>query len=152
MAVAAAIMASAVPAFAMGSGASDDAGDKYKDAVSAVEHKDYKGAIALLKDVLDSDGRNADALNYMGYSYRKLGNYDLALAYYKKALAVDPDHKGANEYLGEAYLEMKQPTLADAQLARLQTICGTDCDAYKQLKTAIDGFRKTGKIRSTANW
>jgi tetratricopeptide (TPR) repeat protein len=152
MTIAAAIMVSEVPAFAMGSGASDDAGDKYKDAVSAVEHKDYKGAIALLKDVLDSDGRNADALNYMGYSYRKLGNYDLALAYYKKALAVDPDHKGANEYLGEAYLEMKQPTRADAQLARLQTICGTDCDAYKQLKTAIDGFRKTGKIRSTANW
>lgn len=152
MAVAAAIMVSVVPAFAMGSGASDDSGDKYKDAVSAVEHKDYKGAIALLKDVLDNDGRNADALNYMGYSYRKLGNYDLALAYYKKALAVDPDHKGANEYLGEAYLEMKQPTLADAQLVRLQKICGSDCDAYKQLKTAIDGFRKTGKIRSTANW
>lgn len=152
MAVAVAITFTVIPAFAMGGGASDSASDKYKDAVTAVEHKDYKGAIALLKDVLDSDGRNADALNYVGYSYRKLGNYDLALAYYKKALDVDPNHKGANEYLGEAYLELKQPTLAAAQLSKLEKICGTGCDAYKQLKTAIDTFKKTGKVQSSANW
>jgi len=152
MAVAVVIAFSALPAYAMGSGSSDDAADKYKDAVTAVEKQDYKGAIALLKEVLEKDGRNADALNYTGFSYRKLGNYEQALAYYKQALDVDPDHKGANEYLGEAYLEMKQPALAEAQLGKLEKICGMDCDAYKQLKIAIDSFKKTGKIQSSANW
>lgn len=152
MAVTIAITLAAIPVFAMGGGASESASDQYKDAVTAVKHKDYKGAIMLLKDVLHGNARNADALNYMGYSYRKLGNYELALAYYKKALDVDPNHKGANEYLGEAYLEMKQPTLAEAQLAKLEKICGMGCDAYKRLKTAIDAFKKTGKVQSSANW
>ena len=152
MAVAVVIAFSALPACAMGSGSGDDAADKYKDAVTAVEQKDYNGAIELLKEVLEKDGRNADALNYAGFSYRKLGNYEQALAYYKQALDVDPNHKGANEYLGEAYLEMKQPALAEAQLGKLEKICGMDCDAYKQLKAAIDSFKKTGKVQSSANW
>lgn len=151
-AVAAVITCIGLPAFAMGSGSSDDAADKYKDAVAAVEKKDYKEAISLLKNVLEQDGRNADALNYTGFSYRKLGNYEQALAYYKKALDVDPNHKGANEYLGEAYLEMKQPALAETQLGKLEKICGMDCDAYTQLKAAIESFKKTGKIQSSANW
>jgi tetratricopeptide (TPR) repeat protein len=126
---------------AIGSGGGDDADAKYKQAVEAVESKDYKGAISLLKEVLESNARNADALNYMGYSYRKLGNYEWALTYYKRALAVDPDHKGANEYLGEAYLELKQPDKAKAHLDRLAKICGTSCDAYQELKKAFDAYR-----------
>jgi tetratricopeptide (TPR) repeat protein len=134
------------PSFAMGSDSGTSASDKYEDAVAAVKKKDYREAIRLLDDVLENDSGNADALNYMGYSHRKLGNYERALAFYKRALDANPDHKGANEYIGEAYLELKQPTMAEMHLARLKKICGTGCEEYRELQTAIDAFRKGGKL------
>ena len=133
--------------FAMGSGGGDDADAKYKQAVEAVEHKDYKEAISLLKDVLEDNAQNADALNYMGYSYRKLGNYQWALTYYKRALKVNPDHQGANEYIGEAYLELKQPDKAKVHLDRLARICGPSCEAYQILKKAFDAYQTQAKAR-----
>lgn len=138
---------------AMGTPAAEDAAEKYKDAVAAVEKKDYRGAISLLKDVIEQDSRNADALNYLGFSYRKLGDFNQALSFYKRALDVSPDHKGANEYIGQAYLGLNQPALADSHLARLERICGKECNEYRELKTAIDSFKATGKLpQSSANW
>ena len=129
------------PALAMG----DDVDKKLKDAVSAIEKKDYKGAIEHLEKALEDEDKNADALNYMGYSYRKLGNYDRALKYYMAALKVDPDHKGANEYIGEAYLELKQPAKAKVHLDRLAKFCGPSCEEYRELKEAFDAYRAAGK-------
>ena len=42
-----------------------------------------------------------------GLDYRKTGKWADALAFYKRALALElePKHVGANEYLGELYLE-----------------------------------------------
>ena len=140
-----AIAFSPAPSLAMGNLWSSGGEEKLKQAVSAVEAKDYVGAINLLKDVLADDAKNADALNYMGYSYRKLGNYEQALSYYKKALAVKPDHRGANEYIGEAYLELKQPDMAKAHLDKLADICGVSCDEYRELKKAFDAYQAKGK-------
>ena len=52
--------------------------------------------------------QDADVVNLLGFSYRMLGQYPQAFIYYDKALAIDPTHKGALEYEGEAYLETHQ--------------------------------------------
>ena len=60
-----------------------------------------------------------DAHNLMGFAYRKLGDYDRALEAYDRALELNPHHRGALEYLGEAYLELDRPELAKDMLDRL---------------------------------
>ncbi len=134
------------PTLAMGnSDPAEKAAENYKDAVSAVKNKDYSEAIDKLKEVLEGDSRNADALNYMGYSYRKLGKFDQAFNFYTQALKVDPDHKGANEYIGEAYLEQNQPAKAKLHLDRLAKICNSSCEEYTELKKAMDAWQAKQK-------
>jgi len=123
----------------------DDGGGNLKDAVAAIEKMDYRGAIKHLEEALEVDNKNADALNYMGYSYRKLGNYDRALKFYKAALQISPDHKGANEYIGEAYLELKQAAKAKIHLDRLAKLCGPSCEEYRELKEAFEAYVAAGK-------
>jgi tetratricopeptide (TPR) repeat protein len=83
---------------------------------------------------------NADAYNYLGYANRKLGKHSEALMYYQKALSLEPEHLGANEYLGELYLEMKQLPQAEERLAVLQNACG-DCEEYEDLKAEIEEYK-----------
>ncbi|MDC0032958.1 tetratricopeptide repeat protein [Alphaproteobacteria bacterium] len=129
------------PVLAMGG----DGDEGLKAVIAAIEKKDYEGAIAHLKETLQDDKKNADALNYMGYSYRKLGDFERALKFYKAALKIDPDHKGANEYIGEAYLELKQPAEAKIHLDRLAKICGPSCEEYRELKEAFYAYQATSK-------
>jgi tetratricopeptide (TPR) repeat protein len=111
--------------------------DTYDKAVRAVNSGDYQRAVTMLKDVVASDARNADAWNYLGFSNRKLEHYDDALAAYQKALAIDPDHRGANEYLGELYLDMGNLPKAKERLQRLDDVCTFGCEEYDDLKAAI---------------
>lgn len=97
---------------------------------------DYRGAIPLLTDIIKTDPNNADALNLMGFSLRNTGQNDLALQYYNKALALKPKHLGANEYLGELYVELGQMDKAKERLAVLQGACG-NCDQEVHLAAAI---------------
>lgn len=115
--------------------------ENYQDAVRAVESKDYRKAIALLNKVIDEKPRHPDAMNYLGYSHRKLGDYARGVTYYKKALSLEADHLGANEYLGQAYVELGNLAGAESQLASLAKICGMDCDEYKSLKQALDAAK-----------
>ncbi|MFO0997681.1 MAG: tetratricopeptide repeat protein [Alphaproteobacteria bacterium] len=116
----------------------------YSKGERAVKAKDYKGAIPLLEKVVASDPKNADAFNYLGFSHRKLGDKDKALANYKKALDIDPNHLGANEYLGELYLEMGDLPSAEQRLATLDKFCKT-CEETHELREAVEKFKKTGK-------
>ena len=75
----------------------------------------------------------------IGYAKRKLGNVDEGMAYYQRALAIDPNNADTREYLGEAYVETGRMDLAKAQLASVQTICGTECEQYEDLAAAIAG-------------
>jgi tetratricopeptide (TPR) repeat protein len=84
---------------------------------------------------------HADALNYLGYSHRKLGEFKQSLAYYTKALEIDPGHRRANEYLGELYLQMGQLSSAEKQLARLDDLCFWGCKELDDLKSAIKQYR-----------
>lgn len=119
------------------------AGDaRYEKARAAVTALDYRGAIPLLEAVVADQPKNADALNYLGYSHRKLGEFDKALVYYTRALESDPKHRGAHEYLGELYLQMGDLARAEAQLKRLDGLCFFGCDELDDLKAAIQEYRK----------
>jgi tetratricopeptide (TPR) repeat protein len=84
---------------------------------------------------------NADLQNYLGYAYRNLGKYDAALAHYKRALALDPRHRGAHEYIGETYLIMGDLPAAERHLAALREICLLPCEEQDDLQKAIAVWR-----------
>ncbi len=113
----------------------------YARAVKLVEAGDYAGAIPLLKKIIAADPTNANAQNYLGYSHRKLGDVDLALAHYGKALELKPEHRGANEYLGELYLELGQLDKAKRHLKVLDDACFFGCEEYRELKTKIEAYQ-----------
>lgn len=115
----------------------DSAGNPEFVAVKAlVDAGDYDAALPRLTALDQAEPDNADILNLIGFSLRKTGHPDQALDYYGRALAQQPDHLGANEYLGELYLELKQPAKAAERLAVLQQACG-DCAEYQELKQKI---------------
>lgn len=134
------------PALAMGK--SDDGApmskNGYTQAEKAVKAREYRRAIGMLKKVLAKEPKNVDALNYLGYSYRQLGQYKQSLVYYKRALSIDPDHRGVNEYLGQLYLRTGNLKAARAQLVRLQKLCPKGCEERDSLKSALDKAGKRG--------
>lgn len=115
--------------------ASKDTG--YSEAEKAVKAKQYEQAIKQLEQVVAKEPRNVDALNYLAYSHRELGRYDASMGYYRQALAINANHRGANEYLGQLYLKTGKLKEAQAQLAKLQKLCGKGCEEYESLRTAI---------------
>ena len=144
------LWAGAPAAFAAGGSSDSPAASQkpedptYTAGVAAVKAKDYARAITLLEQVVAKDAQNADALNYLGYSNRELGKLDQALSYYEKALAVDPKHRGAHEYLGELYLKKGDMKNAEVQLAKLDDLCTFGCEEYRELKRKI-AAAKSGK-------
>jgi tetratricopeptide (TPR) repeat protein len=106
-----------------------------------VATKEWAEAIVQLEEADKAQPNNADTNNLLGFSNRKFGKLDVSLAYYKKALAVDPKHLGAHEYLGELYLMMKDPAKAKTELATLSTLCGVKCEQYLDLKKAIAAYK-----------
>lgn len=148
VAIAAGAAMAGAPAYAIGNEDIDPStasNPDYQSAVAAVKKDDFRGAIRYLTRVLKDDPRNADALNYMGYSHRRLGDYKNAITYYTKALEVDPDHRGANEYLGEAYLEINDLPAAETRLERLRQICGWGCDEFTELNAAVEDYKAKRK-------
>ncbi len=132
-------------AFAMGSGGvSGPVKQKstYALAVEKVKARDFSNAVPLLRQVVSSEPSNADALNYLGYSYRELGDLKNAMTYYQRALAVDPDHKGANEYLGELYVRLGDLPMAESQLAKLDRLCSFGCAEYEELKRKVAALKQ----------
>ena len=73
----------------------------YADGVKAVKRGDYATAIRLFEAIVVRDDRNADAYNWLAYSTRQAGDAQRAVPIYQKALAIDPKHRGAHEYIGE---------------------------------------------------
>lgn len=110
-------------------------------AIKLIGLGSYASAIPLLKKAIATDPSNPDAFSLMGFSLRKLGERDTALRYYTKALELAPEHLGANEYLGELYLEMSDLTRARERLDILETACGTSCNEYLKLEKAIMDFK-----------
>lgn len=117
-----------------GSLISDPALTEYAYALAKAQR--YDEAIATL-DALQ-DPNTPRALNYRGYATRKLGRTDEGIGYYLKSVALDPTYIQVREYLGEAYLIKGETDLAKAQLATIETLCGSEaCEEYGTLEKAI---------------
>jgi Flp pilus assembly protein TadD len=139
--VAALSLAAPAAAFAVGSddgGASADAGPSYTDGYAAAMDGEYTKAVEILRDVIDATPEDADAWNMLGFSYRNLGKSDLAWDAYERALTLEPNHKGAHEYLGEWYLMQGDMASAKAQLDKLAAICPDGCRERTLLAEAIE--------------
>ena len=91
----------------------------------------------LLKSNKEKPGK-ADTLNYLGFTTRKLGILKMGEKYYLQGLAIDPKHKGINEYLGELYVATNRHNLA---VERLEVLKGCNCEEYDQLKEVIAGTK-----------
>jgi Flp pilus assembly protein TadD len=121
--------------------------ERLGNARDAIKAKKWPQALAELQIAAREEPRNADVHNLLGYTYRKQATPNLAKAFehYNTALTLDPKHKGAHEYIGEAYLMDKKPEQADKHLASLEQICGNKtCEEYADLAAAIAKY-KTAK-------
>jgi len=132
-------------AMAAGSSSSSSKPSELADAQKAIEASDYNRAIGLLQKVISNDSQNADAWNLLGFSQRNLKNFDQALDSYAKALAIDPEHLGANEYLGELYLRIDKLEKAKQRLKVLDDACIFGCDEYDDLKQAIKAYEASNQ-------
>jgi len=113
----------------------------YTQAVRAIEAGQYKAAIPLLEGVVARDQRNADAYNWLAYAVRKDGDPARAIPIYQKALALDPKHRGAHEYIGEAYLMIGDLKSAEQHLAALRNICLLPCEELQDLEREIARYK-----------
>ena len=109
---------------------------------AAIDAKQWETAIRALSSAALRDTRNADIQNYLGYAYRHTGHMDLAFKHYERALQLNPRHRGAHEYLGEAYLMVNDVAKAEAHLSALKTICLIPCEEYTDLEKAIAEYRR----------
>lgn len=114
--------------------------DGYKAAHAMIyrEH-DYAAGIDKLKSLGHDD--NADVANLIGYSSRKLGRYDDSKLWYERALAADPAHARTWSYYGMWHAEQGNLLKAREYLAKVETLCGTKCREYTELKGVIEGTR-----------
>ena len=118
----------------------------YAAGKEAIKAKDWSAAIKSLSSAALRDTRNADIQNYLGYSYRNAGQMELGFRHYERALQLNPRHRGAHEYIGEAYLIVNDLPRAEEHLAALQMICLLACEEYEDLKKQIDVYRmRAGK-------
>lgn len=108
---------------------------------AAIDNQQWQVAIAAFTKVTNTEPKNASAYNYIGYANRKMKNYDDAFKNYNKALDIDPDHKGANEYIGEAYLQTDNLEMAEKHLLRLDSLCFFGCAEYTMLKRAVEQYK-----------
>ena len=98
-------------------------------------------ALARFQAALKRFPESANLHNELGYAHRKLRLFDQAFAHYRHALALDPNHRAAHEYIGEAYLEVDDPDNAQRHLAALQSICLLPCEESIDLAAAIAAYQ-----------
>ena len=128
-----------------------DPGDDTPDGASAaaeyalgrraVEAKDWTKAVELLTKAAVQDDRNPDLENFLGYAYRHIGRFDEAFRHYEIALRLNPRHRGAHEYIGEAYLMVNNLPKAEEHLAALKEICVIPCEESADLEKAIGAYQ-----------
>ena len=121
-----------------------NANERIDLARDAIKAKDWKKALGELNLAVREEPRNADVHNLLGYSYRKQASPNLpkAFEHYKTALNLNPKHKGAHEYIGEAYLMDKKPQEAEKHLAELEKLCGNKtCEEYADLAKSLADYK-----------
>jgi len=147
----AALLCVAAGAQAAGGGGGGGGGDTtnadpvLQVANAAIARKDWNAAQATLKEALARNAQNADYHNLYAYSLRKVANPDMQAVFfhYGEALRIDPKHRGAHEYIGEAYLMVGKLAQAREHLAALDKLCFFGCEEYSELKEAISKYERS---------
>jgi len=121
----------------------------YAAGLAAVQRADWQSVLDAMARVVARRPWDDEAYTLMGFASRKLGNYRQSLAHYQQALSLNPHHRGALEYLGEAYVEMGCLAQAGEMLGRLETACRrllsatasadwqAQCHEWSELQAAI---------------
>ena len=140
--------------YSAGSDSTSKVKSNYDKAVSAIKSakkyekkgklekakKRYAKAQKLLLKSNSEKPNKADTLNYLGFTTRKLGDYENGEKYYLQGLAIEPNHIGINEYLGELYVATNRLALAKERLKILENC---NCEEYNELKQIIDGTKQS---------
>ena len=143
--IAVSLAATPTLALAVDSDPSPPVNNDHAAGKSAIDAKDWNGAIKHLTAAAQRDSRNADIQNLLGYAYRNAGQLDPAFKHYERALQLNPRHRGAREYMGEAYLMANNLPKAEEQLAALETMCPRVCEERDDLKKSIERYRVSKK-------
>jgi tetratricopeptide (TPR) repeat protein len=110
----------------------------YRKAYAMVQAGQYAEAFAAFKALNEDD--HPDVANYLGYTARKLGQYDLSKVWYERALAADPKHVRTWQYYGMWHVEQGNRLKAQDFLEKIEAICGnTTCKEYQDLKGGMEG-------------
>ena len=142
-AAALALSLSAAPSFSFDTG-DDDTNvaatvPTLAEARADIDAKAWTDAIAKLTQIVAADPQSADGYNLLGYALRNAGNNTRAMQAYDKALELNPNHTGALEYQGVLFVKLGDLDKAKANLAKIETICGTGCEEFEDLEEAIKG-------------
>lgn len=114
----------------------------YAAARKAVVARQWDEAIARLRKAEVRHPDHADLQNYLGYAHRNLQQLDAAFRHYKRAIELEPRHRGAHEYIGEAYLMVGDVPNAEKHLAALRAICLLPCEELADLEKAFAKYRR----------
>jgi tetratricopeptide (TPR) repeat protein len=141
----------ASPVFAVQSEDGDDqallADADYAAGRVALKAGEFAAALNRYQAALKRFPDAADVHNELGFTHRKLRQMDKAFEHYKRALALKPEHRGAHEYIGEAYLMVGDVPSAEKHLAALRAICLLPCDELADLQKAITEHRAQANRR-----
>ena len=137
-----------------GAAPSDDATDQallqdedYVAGLAALKAGDASAALRRFGSALRRFPDAADLHNELGFAHRKLRQMNKAFEHYKRALVIEPRHRGAHEYIGEAYLMVGDVASAEKHLAALRSICLLPCEELTDLEKAITAHRAQAKAR-----
>jgi Flp pilus assembly protein TadD len=116
-------------------------------ARARIDASDWTGATAILEKAVARNPRNADYHNLLAYAIRKgpQPDMDRVFKHYNEALRIDPKHRGAHEYIGEAYLMVGDIAKAREHLAALDKLCFLPCGEFRDLKRAIERYEASKK-------
>ena len=144
------VLAVATPGFAADTPARPSAASVDPDLATArvrIDASDWTGASEILQKAVAREPGNADYHNLLAYAIRKGPNPDMdrVFKHYAEALRLDPKHRGAHEYIGEAYLMVGNVAKAKEHLAALDKLCFFPCGEFRDLKRAIERYEASKK-------
>ena len=113
----------------------------YAAGKAAIGKKNWSEAVKRLRIAEKRHPDEADLHNYLGYAHRNLRQMDLAFKHYKRAIELSPRHRGAHEYIGEAYLLVNDLPNAEKHLAALREICLLHCEELGDLEKAVAAYK-----------
>ena len=144
------VLVVATPVFAADTPARPSAAPVDPDLANArarIDASDWTGASEILQKAVAREPGNADYHNLLAYSIRKgpSPNMDLVFKHYTEALRINPKHRDAHEYIGEAYLMVGNVAKAKEHLAVLDKLCFFPCGEFRDLKRAIERYEASKK-------